>query len=428
MRALIGVSREQMLAETVIAVRDTLHADFAEVLQLVDDGAALLLQSVAGWPQELVGRTRQRIGPGSQASYALQVRAPVVVHDLHTETRFTPPPLLREYGVRSGITVIVHAPRAPFGVLGVHTREPRAFTDDDAYFMQSVANLLAAALERHGAEAEREELLARTAAAQAEAERASRAKSEFLGMMSHELRTPLNAIGGYASLMSEGIRGPVTDAQRTDLARIRRSQQYLVGLIDNVLSYLRLGSARITYDIAELRVEELLDTAEELVRLQIEAKELYYERPRRPAPAPTGLRRRRARRGSPSPRGGAPPDRSCRRSGRPPAHAPAAEEDDGPVADVRLSLADPEVVKVAEVHEQPWRHARVVGLGLDLDLLRGHWSLLALWCALAVTRPSRVARRGGGACSRPGARDGLAPRAACHGCRPAPGRVRAGAR
>src|SRR6185436_14118648 len=48
----------------------------------------------------------------------------------------------------------------------------------------------------------------------AEAEAANRAKAEFLAALSHELRTPLNAIAGYVDILMEGIRGPMTEAQR----------------------------------------------------------------------------------------------------------------------------------------------------------------------------------------------------------------------
>ena len=112
--------------------------------------------------------------------------------------------------------------------------------------------------ERHLADAERERLLT-------EAEAANRAKSEFLAVMSHELRTPLNAIGGYAELMEMGLRGPVTDAQRADLARIQRSQRHLLGLINEVLDYAKLETGAVHYDLADVGVRVALAEAEALV-------------------------------------------------------------------------------------------------------------------------------------------------------------------
>jgi PAS domain S-box-containing protein len=62
--------------------------------------------------------------------------------------------------------------------------------------------------ERRRMEMEREELLARTQRALTDAERANRAKDDFLATLSHELRTPLNAILGWAHVLSTARRDP----------------------------------------------------------------------------------------------------------------------------------------------------------------------------------------------------------------------------
>ena len=91
-------------------------------------------------------------------------------------------------------------------------------------------------------------LLEKEAAARDEAERANRAKNDFLAVMSHELRTPLNAIMGYGALLREGIPDPVTSGQRHQLDRIGASARHLLALIDEVLtlSRLELGQERVT--------------------------------------------------------------------------------------------------------------------------------------------------------------------------------------
>ena len=110
--------------------------------------------------------------------------------------------------------------------------------------------------------------------ARAEAEAANRSKAEFLAVMSHELRTPLNAIGGYAEIIELGIRGPVTEEQREDLARIRRSQRHLLGLINDVLNYARVEASAVRYEISDVPVHETLVACDALTAPQRRAKAL----------------------------------------------------------------------------------------------------------------------------------------------------------
>src|SRR5436309_8621977 len=86
----------------------------------------------------------------------------------------------------------------------------------------------------------------------AAADGANRSKAEFLTVMSHELRTPLNSIGGYVDLLDMELRGPLTDAQKSDLARIRRSQQHLLGIINDILNFTRLAATEVHFHILEL--------------------------------------------------------------------------------------------------------------------------------------------------------------------------------
>ena len=74
---------------------------------------------------------------------------------------------------------------------------------------------------------------------------AQTAKDQFLATMSHEIRTPINAILGFATLLELGVAGPVTEEQRAFLARLTRSSQHLLELVNDVLDLAKMESAQM---------------------------------------------------------------------------------------------------------------------------------------------------------------------------------------
>ena len=123
---------------------------------------------------------------------------------------------------------------------------------------------------------QRELLLERERRARSDAERANRAKADFLAVMSHELRTPLNAIGGYAQLMSLGVRGETTSAQQSDLERIQINQRHLLGLINSILNFTKLEAGAIQFKIDVVPVQDLLLGLDALIGPQMRAKPLRF--------------------------------------------------------------------------------------------------------------------------------------------------------
>ena len=110
------------------------------------------------------------------------------------------------------------------------------------------------------------------------AERANRAKSEFLAVLSHEFRTPLQGIYGYAELFDSGMHGDLTEPQREDMGRIRQGLGHLVGLVSQLLDRANIDVGRAVLDLSDVSIERALRLTDALVMSQCNAKSIRYRR------------------------------------------------------------------------------------------------------------------------------------------------------
>lgn len=111
-------------------------------------------------------------------------------------------------------------------------------------------------------------------AAKEAAESANRAKSRYVVGLSHELRTPLNAVSGYAQLLERDLTIP--EARRPAIQSIRRSADYLSGLIDGLLDISRIESGRLQVFSNEINLAEFLDQIVDMFENQARAKGLAF--------------------------------------------------------------------------------------------------------------------------------------------------------
>jgi PAS domain S-box-containing protein len=115
--------------------------------------------------------------------------------------------------------------------------------------------------------------------ARAAAEKANRAKSEFLSSMSHELRTPLNAVLGFAQLMASEVPAPPPHQQRS-IDQILKGGWYLLRLINEILDLAMIESGKVTMSQESMSLGDVLQDCEDMVGPQAVKRGISLEFPR----------------------------------------------------------------------------------------------------------------------------------------------------
>ena len=157
LRALQGESVSALLEGAASEVRRGLGAEYSRVDELLPDGQQLRVRAGAGWRPGVVGGLILPVGRRSLAGFALLTGGPVIVDDLSAETRFAIPDHLREHEVMSAIAVVIDPLGKPFGALLALSTQRQSFSAQDASFMQSLAHVLATAIDRADVERRLEE-------------------------------------------------------------------------------------------------------------------------------------------------------------------------------------------------------------------------------------------------------------------------------
>ena len=296
-----------ILTEACHLVGEALGTDLAKIVELQEDGHTLLVRAGVGWKPGVVGKVTIEAEDDTSEGMALKTGEPMISPDIGKETRFRYPPFLTENGVRAVANVIIIGgkDRPPFGILQVDSRKPRQFTDEDAVFLRSYANLVAAAVDRlrvigevrEGQERLRLALEARVAERtrelveandklRTEAEQRERIeedlrqaqKMEAVGQLTGGLAHDFNNLLAGISGSLEMVRMRTAQGRMTELERYIEAALSSVGRAAALTHRLLAFSRRQTLDPKPIRVDRLVGSLEDLFRrtvgpsIQIETK------------------------------------------------------------------------------------------------------------------------------------------------------------
>jgi PAS domain S-box-containing protein len=170
-RALAGIDSHLLIAQATSLAAATLHVHAGAMFQLIDDGQTLRLRAADGWTHARAGTTAIAADAATYPGRVLAADARVIALEDTPGEGGVVDGLLMQEGFLAGAAAAIPGPSGTHGVLLVADRRLRRFSRDDLHFLQALANVVGAAVDRAGIDADlRRELALHTATLEAVAD------------------------------------------------------------------------------------------------------------------------------------------------------------------------------------------------------------------------------------------------------------------
>jgi len=186
--------------------------------------------------------------------------------------------LVQSFGVKAYVCYPLISYKQLIGTLSFGSKKKEIFQQKEIRLIEKICSHVARVLERMLLFSELERK-------RKEAEKANKAKTDFLAMISHEFRTPLNSILGFVQILSDDRQTTLDEKQRNHLKKIKKAGNHLLSMINELLSFVHLdmGIPKIKMEKTNvmLNAQECIDilhaaSEERKIHIHMNVDEKWY--------------------------------------------------------------------------------------------------------------------------------------------------------
>lgn len=204
---------------------------------------------------------------GSSLQSILDTGRPRILNDLQAYLREHPTSVstsaIVQEGMRSSLTCPLIAMGKPVGFMFFSSMQPNTYRNAHVASFTQIAGQLSVIVEKSKLYQQLLEL--------------NEVKNRFLGIAAHDLRNPLAAVKGFASLLSGGQLGPITDKQRMALDHIDRGAEVMLALINDLLDVSAIESGKLTLHPERVDLKSYLASCHESNALLAQGKNITLQ-------------------------------------------------------------------------------------------------------------------------------------------------------